>query len=209
MNHHKTVIIFGHPLVSNISSDSVVVDIGGHVGKFAKEIINRYGANVISYEPLDRYDAPLTEVAKLYPDKFTRVKKAVWKKTGSVVVFDYSCQANSIIQRINKGKVRKLKGKIQVKCITLEDVLKRLTNISLVKINIEGAEIEVIKATPDEVLKKCSQLSISFHVWIGDQFKSIRTKKQVREIIKRFKDLGFHAHKYGNKPDYLFINENI
>lgn len=206
---YKIIDIFDHPLNDSISADSTVLDIGGHVGKFAGIIIERYGANVVSYEPLDRYIEPLKELEKKYPNKFTYHKKAVWKKNGKVTIYDYSCRANSIIQRIDRGKRRKLKGKIVVPCVTLKDALEKINNISYVKINIEGAEIEVLASTPDNALLNCPQLSISFHTWIGDKFKNKRTNEQVSQIVERFKKLGFHAHKYNDRPDYLFINEII
>jgi hypothetical protein len=94
---------------------------------------------------------------------------------------------------------------VEVDALTLTDAisLARTERVELVKMDIEGEEVAVLRdATPD-VLQRIVQLTVEFH-----DFLDSTNAAAIGDVIKKMKNLGFLAikfswHTYG---DFLFVN---
>ena len=78
----------------------------------------------------------------------------------------------------------------------------------MLKVDIEGAEIDMFNSTDDKVLKKINQITVEFH-----DFKKKDDKPVVRLINKRLASLGFIPVAY-SKPsheyyDMFFVNKDL
>jgi len=78
-----------------------------------------------------------------------------------------------------------------------------LTHIDLLKMDIEGAELDVLASCSDRFLRSIAQLTVEFHDHVG-----VVSKEDIRAVIRRFHSLGFvHLSRYrGCYYDTLFIN---
>lgn len=83
-----------------------------------------------------------------------------------------------------------------VKNITLPSLLYDLSLVDYLKIDIEGAEYDLIHELSD-VAYKIKQLSIEFH-----DFVDVSLRDKTHETIRKIEDLGFKMI-YNNKLDYL------
>ncbi|HER26118.1 MAG TPA: FkbM family methyltransferase [Rhodospirillales bacterium] len=92
--------------------------------------------------------------------------------------------------------------------ITLESFLKNqdIARIDLLKVDIEGAEIDMFDSTPDRILCKIGQITIEFH-----DFVSPEMGPHIERIKARLKDLGFTCIVFTRNfhGDVLFINRNL
>jgi len=88
---------------------------------------------------------------------------------------------------------------------SLETFFKEIDvdEVDLLKIDIEGAEIEMFRSTTDETLSKIKQITIEFHDFIDPS-----TKSDVDGIIHRLETLGFLSISFNrkNRCDVLFLN---
>ena len=78
--------------------------------------------------------------------------------------------------------------------------------IDLVKMDIEGAEIEVIDSLDDDLIKQVGQWTIEFH-----DFSGLASASDVRRCVDRIAGLGFHElfwSKRRNTADVLLVNKN-
>ena len=79
--------------------------------------------------------------------------------------------------------------------------------IDIVKMDIEGAEIEVIESLDDEIIQKVGQWTIEFH-----DFNGLVKKEDVDRCVERVLDLGFRElfwSRRRNTADVLLVNKNI
>ena len=209
--------ICGHTFdESKLDSNSNVIDLGANRGFFSKEIIENYGCNVLGYEPSRHLcQNELTELKDKYNNKFNFFNNAIWSSKKMMTLSDFddrngnsaSGVANSILPRKNDSLKdgRKLVQEYQVECITLESILDMFETIDLLKVDIEGSELEVIKSTSEESLSKCKQICLEFHLFCSSEYDFDYNGDDVSKIIKKLNDIGFKSEKTNNNhPDYRF-----
>lgn len=109
---------------------------------------------------------------------------------------------SSIAEVWNKNKT------IVVPALTLHTLVEKsqINKIDIIKMDIEGAEIEVLNSSSDELIKKCKQITIEFHEFL-DSSLAVPTY----QIINRIQKLGFKTivtstQKYS---EVLFLHPDV
>jgi hypothetical protein len=94
---------------------------------------------------------------------------------------------------------------VTIQGISLEGFMSRFFIHSPVtlKLDVEGAELEILKNTPANVLRTFSQITVEFHEWLG-----IGSISEVEAIIEKLKGIGFYHFKLSrtNHGNDLFVN---
>lgn len=137
-----------------------IIDCGAHIGMsvlFFK--LNYPHARVIAFEP----DSSNYSIAKKNIDswQFTNVEliqKAVWTHNGQILFQHLNDMGSNILQE--EGVSGEITGVTKVDCIRLSDFLQ--TQTDFVKLDIEGAEYEVIKDCRDSLVN-VKNLFIEYH----------------------------------------------
>jgi len=186
----------GHHFIRDLINErSVVIDLGGNVGEFSKFIAENIGAVVYVLEPIKCLFARIPEN--------NRIKK-----------FNYCVGAKDGLRKIyipndSCATIYK-KGYQEVICYcTKLDTFIREHNIfriDLLKVDIEGAEIEVFETISDQTLKIINQMTIEFHDFLWPELKT-----KVKYIKKRIEKLGYYCIRFSitNNGDVLFIKKNM
>ena len=95
---------------------------------------------------------------------------------------------------------------VSVEIISLPTLMKRegLTHIDLLKLDIEGAEFDLIAQTPEKTLCSISQITVEFHDF-QSQYAGIGLFEKARARLKR---LGFACclMSFRTHGDVLFLN---
>lgn len=142
-----------------LNKKSIVVDIGAHIGLFTIKVAP-FCKKIIAVEPEPENFELLT--TNVYLNRIYNVKllnKAVGAKRGTEKL--YGCGSGaSMIRKSYDVKV--------VKVVKLEDILKNLKKIDLLKIDVEGAEHLIIQASKTKLLK-ISQIVIEIHPSLTDE----------------------------------------
>jgi len=179
-----------------INSDSIVLDLGANQGEFAHKIIKRFGCRVISAEPLidlwekiDRH--PLLELHNT----------AVGGKNQNIEMNVYSERCASVYGPVATDESMTTRT---VPMITLAELcrLSAVDRVDLLKLDIEGAEIDLFDACGDNELSQIKQITVEFHEFIyPDQHDS------VLRIHNRLASLGFWVIPFRlDGSDALFVN---
>ena len=80
-----------------------------------------------------------------------------------------------------------------------------LHKIDFLKIDIEGSELEVIYSTDENLLSKCEQICLEFHLFCSGEYDFTYNEESIKNIIKKLSNIGFKNEKTNNKhPDYRF-----
>jgi len=157
-----------HTALKFIKKDSVVIDIGAHIGSFsilAGKIAKQ--GKIYSYEPFIGSDELLKENVKLNNlDNVWDFNLAVNDKPNKKLKFylraiagEYS--GNSIY---GSGKY------IEVNSINLEQIFKKnkIKSCDLLKIDCEGAEYNIILKTPKKLFKNINNIILEYHEGYGN-----------------------------------------
>jgi len=142
--------------VWKLNPGDVVLDIGAYVGMFTVKASLAVGnkGKVVAIEPSpDNYAILIGNCVSL--DNVTLVQKAIMAKNGTgKLYYSKSAAANSLVVKWKKY--------IEVETITLDDLVAelKLDRIDLIKIDAEGAELDVLKGA-QKVLARGTRLVIA------------------------------------------------
>ena len=194
----KTAKIVHHTIFPDLlSAESIVVDLGANLGDFANAMASRFQCRVYSVEASPQVFDKITAGNLVRKFNF-----AVCGKSGPVTLNISSNPEATSLKKLNNSEYI---DAISVPGLTLEDFLKTISvsEINLLKFDIEGAEIEVFSSCPDVFLQSIDQITVEFHEWVG-----VSTKLEVENVVRRLRALGFYVFKMTriDYSDVLFVN---
>lgn len=198
----KFEYIRGHIFKNCFNKNSIIVDLGANEGEFSKKFIKKY-----PYSKMILIEANPYLIQKLRsrfkPHKCQIFHAFLGNKSKRVIKFYLSNKStrSSMYQSFSKFEVG-LKKKIEVKTITLDDIFKifRIQKIDLIKMDIEGAEWNVLKNFSKTNFKRIKQISVEFH-----DFLKPSKKKETKACILKLKKLGYFTYQKGSC--YLFYRD--
>lgn len=193
----------GHTIVPDgLNDNSFVIDAGAHRGEFSSELITDYGCVCCLVEPNPAL-TPVTDVGS----GVTVIRGALAAKDGKVSFFPSdNPEAGSIIMADDSGGAG---CQIDVDAVSLVTLIDRHMpgRIDLLKLDIEGAEFEVLLETPGPVLTTIGQITVEFH-----DFRFPRHFKGAYGTVRRrLESLGFLPVRRSIRThgDILFLNRRF
>lgn len=168
-----------HPRYLN--SQSVALNIGANYGQFSERMMEIFSCHCIAVEP-----SPVPYEAIPDVPAITKIQAAVAGRSGKMPFHVSSDSVASSLMAKDKLHERT----IDIDVFSLKDLAARLglERIDLLKMDIEGAEIEALAACDDAFLSKIGQMTIEFHDFCG-----LTTPEEVRATLKRLEQAGFFS----------------
>jgi FkbM family methyltransferase len=181
-----------------LNSESVVIDAGAHRGEFSATIIADYGCRCFLVEA-----NPVLAAELKVPGAAAVISAALAGHNGRTPFhLNANPESGSILSSDNPAVARPF----EVETISLPTLMNRLqvNHIDLLKLDIEGAEFEVIGTTPENVLRNVAQMTIEFH----DFQPRFAGQGLVEKARRRLKRLGFIScvMSFRTNGDVLFLN---
>lgn len=152
-----------------LNEKSIIIDCGANIGDITS-IFAQYNAQVYSFEPT-------ASTFNILQNRFSKhnnvkcFKKAIWNKNVNIPIYHHVWSKYNEIHWSNGNSL--LKGKINVnendyeivEAIDFVEFIKLLNkNIDLIKIDIEGAEIEVLNYLIDSgIISKVNKILCEVH----------------------------------------------
>jgi len=156
-----------------LSSDSLVVDIGGYVGDYADLMHQKYGCHMAIFEPMPDSYSVLSRRFQGHA-KINTYQFGLGSSDREVSV-DNAHDATSLLgeaKGLHSTKVRIRQFDMAMKEIGID-------NIDLLKINIEGGEYELLPHIIESGwMSKIKHLQIQFHVFVLNSKKQRKTLKE-------------------------------
>lgn len=166
-----------------LDENSYVFDVGGYEGDFAAEIFARYKSKIFVFEPVRKYVSYLEHRFK-YNKSVVIVPKGLGA-TNSTLQINVMDEASSY----NRSESIHKKGILEkIEIIDVGDFCSNnaIEKIALVKINIEGAEYDLLDRMIDlGLVNNCSNLQIQFHDFYPDYENRYRKIKESLEKTHR------------------------
>ena len=185
-----------------ISQASTIVDLGSNKGDFSKYFFDRNECSVFCVEP--------------NPQLAEYVAKSLFADVSNLAItdhpgeFDFTLSENLEASSLSSD-LASLWGEtqtIKISGISLEEYLreKSINNVSLLKIDIEGAEIDILKKIGRQTLEQIDQLTVEFHDFLDSSLIP-----DVEEIINKLENFGFIClcFDYPRHENTLFVSKKI
>lgn len=152
----------------------VFVDVGANIGKYTVKVARQIGprGKVVSIEPDPGNFSTLKTNIEL--NKLTNVyaiKVACWNKTEELSLSlspSWETATSSVKEKVSNYFVK-------VKGLKLDDILDDLgiETVDLIKIDVEGAEEEVIQGARG-IITKSERLKVMFEAWNKERFEKCK-----------------------------------
>jgi FkbM family methyltransferase len=162
-----------------------------------KKRIKRYKKNSGKQDP-SSYD-----LKKINNNNFILIEKALFNSNNKLVKFYRPHNPSHVSCSLKNNS--NLKNTILVKTITVKNIMQsyNINEISLIKLDIEGAEIEVIKNfISDKIFP--AQILVEF-----DELRNL-SKKSIEQFLKIYRLLSinnYYSLNINNFPSFLFIKK--
>ena len=172
------------PQVRNVfrfHKDMIFLDVGAHIGKYTIRAASKIGKNgkIISIEPNEDNFRILIQNLKLNQIKnCIPLNVAAYSNDTELELFVGSDSAkHSIVEKLDRGSKK-------VKARALDNVLSELNikKVDFIKIDVEGAEYDVIKGLEKTLTNQNPKLFIEI------------LKKDQEKVLNYLKQKGYHEH---------------
>lgn len=168
-----------------IHEEDIVVDIGGHIGGFAVRAARlAHRGQVYAYEASGKNYGLLEKNRQLNnTDNLNIYNKAIAYKSGEMKFYMPSDNGalGSLLQETDSPMET-------VQATTLTDIIteNNIQQIDYLKIDVEGAEYDILFNCPPETLAKVKCMVMEYHEFEGDQ-------RDHRDLVMLLEFNGFHV----------------
>jgi FkbM family methyltransferase len=155
----------------DLKPESIVIDLGAYQGEWATEIYKRYGSHIIAVEPTEyirdfKYGFIINKAAGTHDGKISFGGRAYYSSTFET-------------------------GDHEYECFDINEVLGQFNEIVLLKINIEGAEYDLLHHIIGAGLHtRIKNIQVQFHQIAGVPYE--RWYKEIAAKLSETHSLTWH-----------------
>ena len=185
---------------THVKPGTIAVDIGAHIGTHTIELSRAVGSSgkVYAFEPQPKiFRELLLNMAINCADNIEFFKAAIGPSQGEVEL--------SPLNRDNEGAafVGKSGTNQFVPLLPLDDL--KLTNVSLIKIDVEGMEIEVLEGAKNTILENKPVILVEIYGGVLPETGTPEQKAEIEKRVKYVEGLGYKVTRLLNFWDYLAL----
>ncbi|MEO6719115.1 MAG: FkbM family methyltransferase [Ferruginibacter sp.] len=167
-----------------LDENSIVFDIGGYKGEFARDIYCKYNSTIYIFEPV-------TEFYNEIVNRFVNNPKVQGFNFG---LGDGSYMAKMSLEDNGSSLFKKgASDYIEVEIRSFNDFIEKhnITRIELAKINIEGAEYDLLESIIEAGnIEKITNIQVQFHDFVIEN--AIERMNNISEKLSRTHELTYH-----------------
>lgn len=188
-----------HTFLPNcLNQRGIVIDLGMNRGRFAKIMRDRYGCSVAGLEANPLLAKEVSDLSGIL------CKNAAIASSDGFVEFlidKENPEASRIVEPASHLEA------ITVPSVSLSTLFREFNSgeVDLLKIDVEGAELDLIEKTDPHDLLRCRQITVEFHSFIfPDQ------GPRIEKSIALLSEIGFSYMDFSmSRTDVLFISNRI
>lgn len=179
-----------------------VIDVGcGSVAEFSTYLIDRYHARCFGVDPTEKHKPALSSLVRKYQGRFVHIPFAICAKNGTLNFFESRVNESGSLMADHINVVRDKGNSYQVRCVTPVSLLDHLglDSADILKLDIEGAEYQLLETLGRSELLPFKQIFIEFHHHAVERYTYSDTLRAVENICS----FGFKSYSLDNH-NYLF-----
>ena len=184
-----------HTRAMLLNGNNIILDIGANQGLVTKSLAKVTKAKIYAYEPDPVPFQELTEVSYSFRN-VTAINEGVSEKNGLARLYLHK---NSVEDRLLYSTGSSLcyeknnisSDYVDIYCRDIVDIIKRFKHISLLKLDVEGAETQILKRLIETGYWKCVDKA---YVETHEQKMNNEYKEQLSKIKKTVKELNWKVN---------------
>jgi FkbM family methyltransferase len=181
----ETTEIEGHAFIPELLNEtSIIFDCGACVGEFTAKFYNMFGCKFYLYEADSRNYRRLSNRLKVYQNIYV-FNKAIDKEIGTKEFYIGNYITASSLYKSHRGLGNLVEN---VETTTIDNELMYFDKIDLLKLDLEGSEIDVIPNILPKTLKKINQITVEFHLQSKIEGYTQEKVDICREYLKKYFD---------------------
>lgn len=192
-----------HFISSKIEAGVTALDVGADIGYYTLLFAKRVGpkGRVFAFEPIPK--------AKQYLDRNIEMNGFHNVKTFDFALFDESgkmcLEAPFTKSKINPSRRKLCSNDIEVKVKVFDEWApkERIDAVDLIKLDVEGAELNVLRGMRSTLREQCPKILIEVHPEQLNTFGFLPS-----DVIEFLSDFGYHIEPV-DKPEINFSQGNI
>ena len=184
-----------------LNDKSIVVDVGcADDADYSVHIISQHNCIAYGVDPTRKHFASLRKLEQKYANAFFHLPYAVANQSGQLIFHESATNASGSILNdhinVKKDKV----NSYPVEAVSINDLkLKIGKKIDILKLDLEGAEYELLKNINPADLDNIEQIFIEFHHHCVDTYSI----KDTQVLVKKIEGYGFKSFSADNH-NFLF-----
>lgn len=160
-----------------LDKTSIVFDVGGYLGDYAEAIYQKFGCQVYLFEPVPQFYDSCVERFINNPSiiclNYGLSSKSGW----------FEINLNNNESSFKKPGLSNISQKAEVRSITKVATELGIENIDLIKINIEGAEFELLPEIIDAgLIRRIKYIQVQFHNFDAG---AVDARFHIRSMLKQ------------------------
>jgi FkbM family methyltransferase len=194
-----------YAVLPSIPRNASVVDVGvGDYPDFGQELAQVFGARCLLVDPTRKHSTVLQELCDRHQN-FEYLCAALGAASGRMRFFESRRDVSGSLLASHRNIARGDVEAYDVSVVTIDDLIQRVGGrIDVLKMDVEGAEFEVIEKASPDALSRIGQLVVEFHDGTVPEF----TRRHREEAVRRLIACGFEAVEY-NGRDTLFLRPTL
>lgn len=183
-------------------ADAVVVDAGcSYEADFSVYMIREHGVRAFGVDPTRKHGPALQELERRFAGRFNHVPCAIVAVGGSLTFHESKENESGSIFSDHVNMLHDGTVSYDVEALTLKSLLARIgvDAVEILKLDLEGAEYDLLGAVEREQLRPFKQIFVEFHHHAVDRYEIADT----RRLVSRILSFGFSAFSLDDH-NYLF-----
>ena len=188
--------------IGNVMRGSIVIDGGGYRGDWCRYMADAYEARLYVFEPMPKNMITIRKVMEGYPHAVL-IQKALYDKDGEETLYVTGNRDGCSLY--DRSKKKPIVKRIKIETMRLGTFIEeyKITEpIDMMKLNVEGAEIQILQDMDKTLAKQIRSICFSAH---GGK---IVDESEVAKTIAHLRGLGYNVlpHTFG-KNRYACLRE--
>ena len=184
-----------------LDNSSVIIDVGcADDADFSLHMIDKYGLEAYGVDPTRKHRTSLSQLEEKMAGRFTHLPLAVSAKNGTITFHESANNQSGSILNDHTNVMRDAVNSYDVESVTLQRLTDRINKpqVDLIKLDLEGAEYDLLKDIKEEDLRPFRQIYIEFH-----HHCTSHTITETKEIVKAICAMGFDVFSLDDH-NYIF-----
>jgi FkbM family methyltransferase len=193
-------------LPHNLSSNSVVIDAGcSYQADFSLYMINAFGVKSYAVDPTRKHGDSLRKLEEQYKNRLSYLPLAISAKDSTLTFHESKTNESGSILERHLNIQRDETVSYTVESLSIKSLLNRIhaKEIEILKLDLEGAEYELLSQVQIDELCPIKQMFVEFHHHAVDLF----SEKDTLNLVEKIKKFGFKSISLDDH-NYLFYRQH-